>query len=150
MHAMFFDPSTHWYVSAVALPFGPILLLTALRWRTREGRMLFALAAVPQVQAFYSGLPALLVGRNFVECATLSLASSVGYLGWIWYDWKVPESQLADPAHQAPWLLMTVYLPALAVVLLRPNAGGVPDWIERRLGKAPSWLRGKPEHACGL
>jgi hypothetical protein len=145
MRAMFFDPSTHWYVSAVQLPFGFLLLLSTLRWRTREGRMLLALSIVPQVQAIYSGLIALLAARNFREASVLTIVSSLGYLGYLWFDWDVPSDQLLDPAHQAPWLMMTSYLPALLVVLLRPNEGAVPPWLERRLARVPRWLRGRSQ-----
>jgi hypothetical protein len=147
--AMFFDPSTHWYVPAVGLAFGPLLLLAVLRWRTPEARMLLALSLAPQVQALYSGLPALLAARNRLEAVALSLASSFGYLGWLWYDWRVPATELRDPAHQAPWLMFSVYLPALLLVLLRPNEGSIPEWLERRLRAVPAWLRGKPSGVRG-
>jgi hypothetical protein len=141
--SMFSDPSTHWYVPAVSFGFGPLLLLAGLRWRTPEARMLLALAIAPQVQALYSGLPALLAARNFRQTTVLSVLSSFGYLGWLWYDWNVPVSSLKDPAHQAPWLMGSIYLPALVIVLLHPNEGWVPEWMELRTDRLPQWLQGR-------
>lgn len=125
VQSMLHDPSTHWYIPALKLTGGPLLLLAALKWRTPEGRMLLALAIVPQVQSFSAGLVALLVARTFREALLLTLVSCVGYLGWHEFDWLAgswTEATLQDPApHQAPWLMLSVYLPALVMVLRRPN-----------------------------
>jgi len=37
-----------------------------------------------------------------------------------------------------------IFLPLTAMVLLRPNEGILPAWIETRLSNVPPWLRGQP------
>lgn len=142
VESMLHDPSTHWYVPAVAIAGGPLLLLAILKWRTPEARLLLVLALVPQVQAFYSGLVAQLVARSFRESAWLAIISCVGYVAWAQFDWSVPDAALQDPVHHAPWLLMSVYLPALVVILRRPNEGRIPARLERAISRWPMFLRG--------
>lgn len=123
LEAMLHDPTTHWYVPAVMIGKGSgvVLLLAAFRWKTPEGRLLLTMAVVPQVQVFYSGLVVLLVARTYREALALSLLSSVGYLGWLWYDGWMPQFGLDPAPNQAPWLLLFVYVPALVLTLRRPN-----------------------------
>src|SRR5205085_6245589 len=65
----------HRYIPPVTLLGGPLLLLSALRWRTPEGRWLFVLAVAPQVLTFYTALPPLLVARTRREALALSVSS---------------------------------------------------------------------------
>ncbi len=143
VRSMLHDPATHWYVPAIRIAGGPLLLLAALRWRTPEGRLLFVLALVPQVQVFYSAMVALLVARSVRESLVLAVLSCLGYVGWSYFDWFTLGMPIQDPApHQAPWVLASVYLPALALVLRRPNAGNAPAWLDRTTRRFPAWLRG--------
>jgi hypothetical protein len=40
------------------------------------------------------------------------------------------------------WLL---YVPALVIVLRRPNEGAAPAWVDRAASCPPLWLRGQRE-----
>lgn len=41
-------------------------------------------------------------------------------------------------------VVMFLYVPATIMVLLRPNEGTVPAWLERSAARWPAWLRGRP------
>lgn len=116
------DPASHWYIPAIALTGGPLLLLAAFKWRTPEGRMLLLYALIPQVQAFYSTFLLMLVARTYRECLLLAVLSLAGYFGWLSFDWFTPGMAIQDPSpHQAPWVMLFVYLPVLVLVLRRQN-----------------------------
>jgi hypothetical protein len=104
--------------SLVLRPFGWLLLLACLAWRTPAARVLLGLALVPQSASFYDALPALLAARRRSEAVALSAASTLGYLWWLGRDLRGLDYP-AIVARGWPVVLLTVYLPALAV-LLRP------------------------------
>ncbi len=117
----------------VLRPFGFIVLLALLRWRTPEGRLLAVMAVMPQVFYFYDQLPLALVARSGRQLLGLAALSWVGWgVTWISCTHKPMCVEFGEP-----WILPTVYLPALVLVLLRPNEGPAPEWVERiaaRLG----------------
>jgi hypothetical protein len=99
-------------------PGGFLLLLGLLRWRRPEGRLLSCLGLIPQTTALYETLPLALVCRNRVEAAAFAtltmLAHLLFYLG--------PQGGWPVGAEYQWWvLLILVYLPAIVVVLRRPN-----------------------------
>lgn len=105
-------PITYWY--------GFPLLLAATRWRRSEARLLVVMACVPQVPLFYDQLPLALVPQTERERLTFAWLSWAGYLGWI--VTSVPgQIRVADMAAAPPWILGCLYLPALVMVLRRPN-----------------------------
>jgi hypothetical protein len=101
----------------VLLPFGFILLLGAIRWRLPEGRLVFALALIPQTTLPYELVPLALVPGNRVEMAI--------YVAGTW---------IAVAAAEAGWLvtLSAVYLPMLYLVLRRKSSTGPRIEKERR------------------
>jgi hypothetical protein len=121
---------------------GPLLVLAALRWRRPEARILLVLACVPQLLLFYDQLPLALVPRSERERLVFAWSSWLAYVGWV-----VTSShgafQVVDLREAAPWVLVLVYLPALIMVLRRPNDGNVPAWLERAVTALPPWLRGQ-------
>ncbi|HEX6533490.1 MAG TPA: hypothetical protein VF041_02780 [Gemmatimonadaceae bacterium] len=104
----------------VALVFGPLLLLAALRWRTPEGRLLLAMAVVPQELLVYDQLLLWLIPRRWWSSLLLSVASWPALVAWV-APWV-----FVGPGH-SPWpvteraVMLCIYLPALAMVLLRPR-----------------------------
>ena len=106
-------------------PGGFLMLLGLLRWRRPEGRLLACLSLVPVTTALYETLPVALVCRNRVEAAGFAVLTIVAHL-------------LFHLGPQGPWpvgaeyqwgvLLGLVYLPALVVVLRRPNQPDEADW----------------------
>jgi hypothetical protein len=118
---------------------GPLIALATLRWRQREARLLLAMACVPQLLMFADQLPLFLVARNRREAWLYTLAGLVVALIWI------PRHYLRAGivALTAPYVLVGCYLPALYIVLRRPNVGPMPGWVERIVSKWPVWLRGE-------
>jgi hypothetical protein len=104
------------YVSPVRRLGGFLLLLAALRWRQREGRLLLCLALIPQVASWYAALLPLLVARTKSECQILSLTSSTGYLLMMPLAMMNPTGEIAIPT-VGNMMIAFCYLPALIVVL---------------------------------
>ncbi len=96
---------------------GLILLLAALKWRTREARLLLVSACVPQLPLFADQLPLLLVARTRQELVALTALGQIGFVSWFLMlkdgDMYVPKA--------APYVLALIFIPALVVVLRRPN-----------------------------
>jgi hypothetical protein len=124
----------------VTSPLGLPLLLAGMRWRRPEARLLLVLALVPQNPAPYETVLLFAIPKNALEAIYLAITS------WAVCIW-VPD------AHEFPSflefttvmraaLLVTMYLPALLMVLRRPNEGEVPKWVEGATRRLPYWLRG--------
>ncbi len=41
-------------------------------------------------------------------------------------------------------VFLFVYVPALVLILRRPNNGTAPAWLERAIRGLPRWARGEP------
>lgn len=108
-------------------PFGFVLLLALLRWRQPEGRLLFAMACVPQLLFFYDQLPLGLTARTEREAMALSASGMLAMLAWA----VVAAPHPNYVARAAPLVMLGCYLPALIIVLRRPNTGDVPVWMDR-------------------
>jgi hypothetical protein len=108
------------YAIPVQQPFGWLLALGVLRWKTAEGRLLLAMACAPQSMLMYDQFPLLLVARTRLEAIAFSLWSYL--VPWAMVFVTTPPA--ADTkAETLPYmgrvLTLTMYLPALAVVLTR-------------------------------
>lgn len=97
---------------------GPLLLLALLRWRRADARLLAALACIPQTTLLYEAVPLFLIVRRWHEglgLVVLSLAAQLSmpdrrpgdYDAWVW--------------HIGDQMVLWLYLPCLAIVLLREN-----------------------------
>ena len=117
---------------------GALALLSALRWRRPEARLLFAMTVIPHGLYFYDELPLWLVTRTRREAIVLTLSS---WLGWLAWNIVSPGPRVVDAQ---PWTVASLYIPALVMILRRPNEGDVPMWIEHIVSRAPRWLRGEP------
>lgn len=94
---------------------GAFLWLALLRWRSPDARLLLITAAAPQLLFFSDQLPLMLVARSRRELAG---AAAAGLMAWIiWYASVHDGAQQVSRA--APFVLTGIYLPALAIVLLR-------------------------------
>jgi hypothetical protein len=92
---------------------GPLLVLALLRWRSRDARLLFLMAAMPQ-RWFYDQLILYVIPKSWREMsATVFLSWAVGI--WRWYH--VPNSF----TQVGRWSVLFFYLPMLAVVLMRDS-----------------------------
>jgi hypothetical protein len=135
-----------WYLTAHSSPVhhapaatgvGAFALLSILRWRRPEGRLLFAMSVVPHGLYFYDELPLWIVAQTRRESMVLVLTS---WLGWVGWNLTSPGPRVPD---SSSWSVAALYLPALVMLLRRPNVGDVPPSIERVAGRLPRWLRGQ-------
>ena len=111
-------PSATHMVALVSLPGGPLVLLGLLRWRRPEARLLVALACTPHTPAMYDVLPLFLAVRRWWEGVLLSALTYVAYL-YLWPpDFRSFDELSYLRAQRHLWVL---YMPCIAMVLLRPN-----------------------------
>lgn len=106
-------------VPPILRPFGLILLLGALRWRSPEGRLLLAIAFIPQSALPYELVSLALIPGNLVEMGILAVGS------WITVAIVAEQIQLGPNLvdwTRAAWpaTLAAVYLPMLYLVI-RPT-----------------------------
>lgn len=107
------------YLAPWQRPFGWLLLLAWLRWRTPEGRMLGSLALLPHTTNLYEMVPLLLIPRRPWELAALWLGTAAAHTLTV-----LPPATKDAPAVAAAFLaanwatyLWLCYLPALLLVL---------------------------------
>ena len=95
-------------------PMGVLALLTLLRWRRPEARLVAAMALVPQNLYFYDQLPLWLVASNGRRTLALTTLSWIAWWGTARHchgrNFCGPEAE--------PWVIGLIYLPAAAMVLL--------------------------------
>jgi hypothetical protein len=128
----------------VQLPGGFLILLSLLRWRRKEARLLAAMACVPQLMYFADQLPLWLIPTSRRETMVLSGLSAIAWMLSLVTNIEAGRS----PAFSSvPYVLLGVYLPALIMVLRRPNEGPVPAWLERQMAKV---LRSSPRSIATL
>lgn len=118
---------------------GVLLLLALLRWRRPEARLIAALACLPQLPYWADQLPLLLIPNGRREMQAMMLVTQVGFLVWIQFG-RGP-GDVIDSIR--PFAIVCTYLPALVLVLRRPNVGAVPAVIERLVAQLPAPLRGR-------
>src|SRR5690606_18650319 len=108
------------FVSApITNPGGPLVLLALLRWRRPEARVLAALACVPQTPSVYDLVPLLVIPRTMREVSVLALLTSALFSISVALG---PYTSFNDFAHTLErWAIWVVYIPALLMVLRRPN-----------------------------
>jgi hypothetical protein len=127
----------------VLQPFGWLLLLGALRWRTAEGRLLVALALVPQNLLPYEATVLCLIPRTSREMSTLVVGTWIPVVALMAQPVRVPLDLALLGRAVWPYLLLSVYLPMLYLVLRRrqpergavPGVGTPPDVDFRRLSR---------------
>jgi hypothetical protein len=117
------------HVPPILRPGGLVLLLAIFRLRLPEGRLLLALALVPQTAMWYTALPLFLIPKTLAEGTILAGLSQIAFLltavisvGPTW-----PEQE------RLVGLLMlgALYIPCLIMVLRRPaRAASAPSGVE--------------------
>jgi hypothetical protein len=135
--------SLHGHPPPIATLVGMWAALAVFRWRQPEARLLLGLVCVPQLLFFYDQLAVGLVARTSRELLGLLLCQWVAAAIWwaSWFAWPRPETTYVAAA--SPFVLVGVYVPALLVVLRRPNTGDLPAWIERLFSLAGIRIRRK-------
>jgi hypothetical protein len=99
--------------SPIVTPLGMVLILALLRWRTPEGRLLLAMACVPQLLFFADQLPVYLVARSRAQLVWLACC---GVIAWSTWFLRLKAGDLYVTA-AAPYVMVGVYAPALLVIL---------------------------------
>jgi hypothetical protein len=122
------------HIAPVLKPWGWVLLLAAIRWRTPEGRLLLALACIPQTTSLYESLPLFLVCRRRWDAYLLAVLSHVAALVQSQY-YSAPGQVLETViANRWPVFLVTLWLPALVMVLRPVRAADIIPTEMRRAG----------------
>ncbi len=117
--------------SPIMKPLGWVLILAIARWRQPEARLLLAMALVPQLLYFADQLPLGLVARTRGEALALSATGLAAAVTWF----VVLRDGAPHVGPAAPYVLLGLYLPALIVVLRRPNEGVVPAWLDAAVAR---------------
>jgi len=118
-------------------PFGWLLLLAGLSWRTPEGRLLFVLAFIPQSTLPHELVPLAIIPANILEMS-IYVAGSWVALAFTAAEQERASSIAALASTIWPTLLVSVYLPMLWLVLRRQLA----FWEHDRLENRPAEMRG--------
>jgi len=115
-------------IAPVLRPGGFLALAALLRWRRPEARLIAALACVPQTIAWYDLVLLFLVASTLRESLILAITTSapIAYEAMFGladgtFD-LYPRSSLV--------LMAVAYLPAILIVLRRPNEGDPPAWFQ--------------------
>jgi hypothetical protein len=131
--------SSPYHFSPLRAPGGFLTVLALLRWRRPEARLLAVMGAVPQSPFVYEALPLFLIPRSRFETYALVIGSDLA-LG-VYALVRGMETASFFRA-TGTGVVLCMYLPALALVLRRPNEGVMPAWVERASAFLPRWLRG--------
>jgi hypothetical protein len=116
---------------------GPLLLLALFRWRRPEARLLVGLSCIPQTPVMYEALPLFLIVTRMEEALILLFVTHLmgavlqGATALSYDDWMSFSGQ---------WMIWLVYLPALAMVLRRPNVAPSGDGVEQTVHVVREWL----------
>jgi hypothetical protein len=145
------DWPKEWLSTALASPFhfapwrnagGLLLFLAIARWRLPEARMLLVMALLPSSPIAYEALPLFTIPRDKREMLVLAIATNIIFALIASHSFQGErETYLAIAQPAMVWL---AYVPALLMVLRRPNRGPAPEWLERIAARAPQWIAGVP------
>jgi hypothetical protein len=113
-------------VAPLLRPGGAVVALAALRWRRAEARLLFVLACVPHTTLPHETLPLCLIAESPGQLAALAASTGAAWLGVHFVAAGAPFDEYLVRAW--PWILAFAYLPALWLVLRRPNIPARPAW----------------------
>jgi len=124
----------------VLRPGGFLMLLALLRWRRPEARWLAATALVPGTPGPQEALVFFAIAPlSFRELLVLGLLSH----GAMWAAF--PARQVGDFFSYVNVASIAniglIYLPAVVVILRRPNEGPVPEVLDRAVSKLVSFVR---------
>jgi hypothetical protein len=125
-------------------PFGFLLLLAGLRWRTPEGRLLLATALIPQNTLPHELVPLALIPTNPVEMAIYVAGSWLAMaLTAVGEDRATSLSGLV--ADTWPTLLLGVYLPMLWLVLRRGQPRSIRPGQEDTFKERPAEVKDRAD-----
>jgi hypothetical protein len=124
------------FTAPVLRPLGFLLLLAALKWRRPEARWLLAISIIPLPASFYDQLLLAAVCLTFRESLVFAASTCVLFF-YVGFNVPQPDylswSQIVG--NGTVWIC---YLPALVMVLRRPNEGALPPLVTRILPGTPA------------
>ena len=103
------------FIALLVLP-GPLVLLALLRYRDRDALLLFFSACMPQ-RWFFDTFTLWLIPRTRREILVTVFFSWCAGM-WRWYHTPQTFDQVGR------WIVLSTYLPMLAIVLLREKSSG--------------------------
>jgi hypothetical protein len=113
-----------YHFSAVTAPWGLLLCAVALcRWKRADARLWLTLALVPTSPTFSDTLPLLTIATSRAELIALMLPGLAGF-AWLAQRSFVYDAGYMPLARSA--VLWLAYVPALLLVLCRPNVAASP------------------------
>ena len=115
-------------VPPILRPFGFVLLLAALRWRTPEARLILAITFIPQSTLPYELVALALIPASLLEMGVYVAGSWIAVAAW----WYLSPGMAEWTATGWPLTLCAVYLPMLYLMLRRPNSVSEPGLKDRR------------------
>jgi hypothetical protein len=115
-------------------------LLALARWRRPEARLLATLSLVPHTMTWYDALPLMLIPATFRQLLVLGILSHLATFIAAPLGFRYDGAALLSAS--APIALWGLYVPALVLVLRRPNEGDLPEWLEQFAAKLPGPMRG--------
>jgi hypothetical protein len=102
---------------------GFLIPIVLLRWRRREAWLILSMSVMPQAWYPYGVLPLLTIGTSLRESCILALFASVAVApNFLPYDFHSAEMVRIGGAI----MVLAAYIPAVVVVLLRPNEPAIP------------------------
>lgn len=103
----------------VVRPFGFLLLLSLIKWRRADARLLLVMACLPHTPSLYDLLPLFFLCRNLREALVLALLTHALFWSNIFFGTGDTFDRYAEWVGRAE--VFIVYLPVLVAVLARPN-----------------------------
>lgn len=113
---------------------GPLLLLSLTAFRIPGARLLAVMSIVPQALFFYDQLLLWLIPRTRRESLWLTASSQVAMI--LWYLLREPGASVVRSV--APFVILLIYLPALAIIWTQWRASRAPDRDPPPNGERPS------------
>jgi len=137
-------PREWWTMARSSRDFVPPLLRFAgfaipvvlLKWRRPESWLVLVSACVPQTWPPYNGLVLMTVANTYREASFLSLISSASWICFAWFADGLGDAR--ERSMMAGVLNLFGYLPAVLLILRRPNVGAGPFAIGRFLSRGAS------------
>ena len=125
------DANYHVPISALG---GVIVLLVLLRWRRSEAWLVLFVSLMPATSGWYNALVILTIAATYREACVLSLVSSLGLIGGR-YSLLLMDPTTDVNRFVGAVMIATIYLPAVVVLLRRPNEGEAPAWLRFATGR---------------
>jgi hypothetical protein len=120
-------------IAPILRPGGFLALAALLRWRRPEARLIAALACVPQTIVWYDVVVLLLVASTFRESLFLAVTTTLPTVYEMMFG--LSDGTLDLYPRSSFVLMAAVYIPAILLVLRRPNEGEPPAWFQLLRGR---------------